>query len=195
MKIGYARVSTEDQNLDLQIELLQKENCELIYSEKKSGKNNDREEFHAMFKNVREGDVIIVYRMDRIVRSVKGMVELMDMLDKKKCSIKSITESFFDTTNPQGKMIMTILCSVAEWERDVIVSRTSAGQRRAREEGRLPGRVKGTILDKTVAKMEVIGAFMNEGRTQYWIAKHMGVGTGAISKIVKKMKEIDFKKD
>ena len=195
MKIGYARVSTDDQNLDIQLDLLKKENCELIYSEKKTGKNNDREEFHAMFKNVREGDVIIVYRMDRIVRSIKGMVELMDILEKKKCAIKSITEPFFDTTNSQGKMIMTILCAVAEWEREVIISRTSAGQRKAREEGRVPGRVKGTILDKTKVKMEVIGAFLNEGRTQYWIAKHLGVGTGAISKIVKKMKEIDFKKD
>lgn len=195
MKIGYARVSTEDQNLDLQIDLLQKENCELIYSEKKSGKNNDREEFHAMFRNIREGDIIIVYRMDRIVRSVKGMVELMDILEKKKCSIKSITEPFFDTTNPQGKMIMTILCSVAEWEREIIVSRTSAGQRKAREEGRFPGRATGTILDKTKAKMEVIGAFLNEGRTQYWIAKHLGVGSGSISKLVKKMKIIGLKKD
>lgn|SRR5574343_582474 len=195
MKIGYARVSTDDQNLDIQLDLLKKENCELIYSEKKTGKNNDREEFHAMFKNVREDDVIIVYRMDRIVRSIKGMVELMDILEKKKCAIKSITEPFFDTTNAQGKMIMTILCAVAEWEREVIISRTSAGQRRAREEGRVPGRIKGSILDKTKVKMEVIGAFLNEGRTQYWIAKHLGVGTGAISKIVKKMKEIDFKKD
>lgn len=193
MKIGYARVSTEEQNLDLQLDLLKKEECELIYSEKKSGKNNDREEFHAMFRNVREGDVIIVYRMDRIVRSVKGMVELMDILDKKKCSIKSITESFFDTTNPQGKMIMTILCAVAQWEREIIVARTSAGQKRAREEGRLPGRTRGTILDKTKVKMEVIGAFLNEGRSQYWIAKHLGMGRPAISKIVKKMKELGLK--
>jgi len=167
----------------------------LISYKKKTGKNNDREELHAMLGNVREGDVIMVYRMDRIVRSVKGMVELMDILEKKKCLIKSITEPFFDTTNPQGKMLMTILCAVAEWEREIIVARTSAGQRRAREEGRHPGRTKGMIMAKTISNMQVIGAFLNEGRTQYWISKHLGVGTGAISKIVKKMKEINFKND
>lgn len=139
-KIGYARVSTRDQNLDLQLVALKEAGCERVYSEKKSGLKQRPELAEAM-KYLRAGDILVVYKFDRLGRSMKDLLDIISTLQNKEVGIYSIMDNI-DTASASGKLMMHIFASLAEFERDLIIERTQAGRRAAMAKGKKMGRPK-----------------------------------------------------
>src|SRR6201993_2038538 len=135
MKIGYARVSTLEQNLDLQLRALEKAGCKKIFREKVSGANRDRPQFQRMLDQIRVGDTIVVWKLDRLARSTRDLLETMEVMLEAGGKFQSLSEPWADTTTHAGKMIMTIFAGIAEFERELIRERTSAGREAARKRG------------------------------------------------------------
>ncbi len=154
MKIGYARVSTKDQNLDLQIEALEKAGCEKIYQEKISGATKNRPELDDMISNLRKDDEVYVWRLDRLGRSLKHIIDLVLSLNVKGVVIKGISDGV-DTSTMSGRLFLNIMASLAEYERELIRERTNAGLQSARARGRTGGRPKG-FTKETVSKLLVM---------------------------------------
>ena len=142
MKIGYARCSTLDQNLDWQVDKLTREGCERIYQEKVSGTKADRPELNRMLDALRAGDTVVVCELTRLSRSTKDLFEIVDRIHAIGADVKSLGESWLDTTTPQGKLLFTIFAGVSQFERDLTRERTMAGLAAARARGRNGGRPK-----------------------------------------------------
>lgn len=140
MLIGYARISNaESQDTTVQITALREAGAERIFEESASGGRWDRPQLHRMLDQLRRGDILIVWKLDRLSRSLKDLLQIIDKVDKTGAGFKSLTESI-DTTTPAGRMMMQIVGSFAEFERAMIRERTRAGLDRARSEGRIGGR-------------------------------------------------------
>lgn len=142
MKIGYARVSTKDQNLDLQIDALKKSGVEEIHTEIVSGAKTERPVLAETLKKLRSGDVLVIWKLDRLGRSLRHLVELVPMLMKRGIGLLSLHDHI-DTTTPHGRLTFNIFASLAEFERDIIRERTQAGLAAARSRGRQGGRPPG----------------------------------------------------
>jgi DNA invertase Pin-like site-specific DNA recombinase len=138
MQIGYARVSTDDQSLNLQLDAL-RPRCRKIYSDKLSGKNRKRPGLEKAMKTLRPGDTLIVWRLDRLGRSLSDLIDIVSFLQAKGCEFQSVTESI-DTTSASGKLVFHILAALAEFERRLIAERTRAGLASARARGVKLGR-------------------------------------------------------
>ena len=141
MLIGYARVSTSDQTLDLQKDALEKAGCERIFTDTASGAKAERTGLDEALSYVRKGDTLVVWRLDRLGRSLKHLIETITKLNERGIGFKSITESI-DTTTSGGKLVFHIFGALAEFERDIIRERTQAGLSAARARGRKGGRPK-----------------------------------------------------
>ena len=141
MLIGYARVSTHDQNPDLQIDALKEAGCDKIFTDKVSGTVAKRVELEKLKEHLRPGDTLVVWRLDRLARSLKNLIEWIAELDEKEVAFKSLQESI-DTSTPSGKLVFHIFGALAEFERNLIRERTQAGLAAARARGRLGGRPK-----------------------------------------------------
>jgi DNA invertase Pin-like site-specific DNA recombinase len=154
-KVGYARVSTQDQSLDLQIDALEKAGCEKIFFEKASGVKTDRPELQNCLEYLRKDDVFVVYKLDRLGRTTKQLINLVEELQRKGIHFQAITNGI-DTSTPQGKFFFTIMAGFAEMERDLITERTKAGLEAARARGRKGGRPKTDqkVLDKAIRLYE-----------------------------------------
>jgi len=139
MRVGYARVSTGEQKLDLQRDALQEAGCERIYEEKTSGAAKERPELEKCLEALRDGDTLVVWRLDRLGRSLKDLVSKMEKLEERGADFVSLTEGI-DTTTAQGKLTFHIFGALAEFERELSRERTMAGLRAARERGRVGGR-------------------------------------------------------
>jgi DNA invertase Pin-like site-specific DNA recombinase len=139
IRIGYARVSTQDQSLDLQLDALKKVGCEMIYQEKISGMKDERPQLQELLKYARKGDVLVVYKLDRLGRSTKKLIEMTEELQELGIELVSIRDSI-DTTSAVGKAMFKMLAVLAEMERDLISERTRAGLESARARGRKGGR-------------------------------------------------------
>jgi len=150
MKIGYMRVSTFDQNLDLQEDALNKEGCDKIFSDKISGAKSktEREGLRNALDFMREGDVLVIYKLDRLGRTLKNLIEMVNDLSKKKMGLKSLSESI-DTTTANGKLIFHVFGAISEFERDIIRERTRAGLGAARARGKFGGRPR-KITDEKI---------------------------------------------
>lgn len=135
MKIGYARVSTRDQNLDLQLAALKKDGCQRVFQEKASGAHRHRPELKRILDQLRPGDTVIVWKLDRLARSTRDLLEIAETIRTAGASFRSLSEPWADTTSHAGKMIMTIFAGIAEFERDLICERTSAGRSAAKQRG------------------------------------------------------------
>ena len=135
MKIGYARVSTTDQDLKIQIELLKEAGCHKIYEEKESGARSDRPELKRCLSDIRHDDILVVCKLDRLARSTSHLLQLAESLKERGASFLSLGEPWADTTTHAGKMIMTVFAGIAEFERDLIRERTSAGRISAKKRG------------------------------------------------------------
>jgi DNA invertase Pin-like site-specific DNA recombinase len=135
MKVGYARVSTQDQSLDLQLRALKKAGCRKIFQEKASGGTRVRPEFQRMLDQLREGDVIVVWKLDRLARSTRHLLETVEIICDAGARFQSLSEPWADTTTHAGKMIMTVFAGIAEFERDLIRERTAAGRNAAKQRG------------------------------------------------------------
>ena len=151
MKIGYARVSTEEQNLDRQLDILKQAGCDRIYEEKVSGVKKDRTELNKILDQIRTGDVIIISDLTRLSRSVKDLFSLVEQIEEKGANIKSIKESWVDTTTAQGKLMFTIFAGISQFERDLISQRTIEGLNAARARGKNGGRPKKNDKDIKLA--------------------------------------------
>lgn len=140
MLVGYARVSTESQNLDMQVQQLEAAGCTKIFKEKITGTRSDRPEYQAMKEFVREGeDTIVVYKLDRLGRSLKHLIEEIQSLKDRNIGFRSLQEHI-DTNTSGGKLFFHIFAAIAEFERDIIKERTITGLEAARARGRLGGR-------------------------------------------------------
>lgn len=152
MQIGYARVSTQDQKPALQLDALKAIQCEKIFTEKASGAQRDRPELKAALDYLRPGDTLIVWKLDRLARSMKQLIDTVEMLNAKGIGFRSITEAI-DTTTPGGKLVFHIFGALAEFERSIIRERTKAGLASARARGKLGGRPRSwNDADITAAK-------------------------------------------
>lgn len=139
MLVGYARVSTQEQLLDLQTDALLVAGCEKIFSDKASGAATERKALTELLDYVREGDTLVVYKLDRLGRSLAHLLEVVATLEAKGVGFKSLTEGL-DTTTPGGRLVFHIFGSIAEFERGLIKERTNAGLKAAKARGRVGGR-------------------------------------------------------
>lgn len=139
MLVGYARVSTRDQNHALQVESLKAAGCDRVFMEKASGASRDRPELRAALDYIRGGDTLVVWKLDRLARSVRQLVETAEDLAKREIGLKVITQQI-DTTSPGGRLVFHMFAAVAEFERELMLERTHAGLASARAANRRGGR-------------------------------------------------------
>lgn len=149
MFIGYARVSTLDQDPEMQVDALKRAGCDKIYVERASGAKRDRPELMAAIDYARKDDTIIVWKLDRLARSLKQLIETVEGLEERGIGFKSLTETI-DTTTPGGRLVFTIFAGLAEFERSIIRERTVAGLEAARSRGRVGGRPR-SVSDEDLA--------------------------------------------
>ena len=139
MRIGYARVSTDDQTLDLQRDALKRARCREMYEEQAGGKNTGRPQLEGCLKSLREGDTLVVWRLDRLGRNLADLVKLIADLEQRKINFESLTEKI-ETNSPAGRLVFHVFAALAEFERNLIRERTVAGLKAARARGRAGGR-------------------------------------------------------
>ena len=137
--LGYARVSTVDQSLDAQIDALQRVGVKRIFEEKKTGKTRDRKQLEKLLEQPREGDVVVVTKYDRLARSLRDLIDIVEIIRERGAGFRSLGEDI-DTTTPTGRLIFHVFGSIAEFERERIVERTKEGLAAARKRGRVGGR-------------------------------------------------------
>jgi DNA invertase Pin-like site-specific DNA recombinase len=174
--IGYARVSTNGQDLALQQEALKAAGCEKVYAEKISGARSDRPQLARMVKALAPGDTIIVTRLDRLARSTLDLLHTVDAVTKAGAGFRSLADAWADSTTPHGKLMLTVLGGLAEFERSLIMARTQAGIERARERGVAFGRP--TKLNPNQRRM--IAKRYADGETAAALAREFEVGEATV---------------
>ena len=179
MNIGYARVSTLDQNLDLQLQALRKAGCKKIFREKVSGASRERPEFQRLLDQLRNGDTVIVWRLDRLARSTRDLLETMETVREAGARFQSLSEPWANTTTHAGKLIMTVFAGIAEFERDLIRERTSAGREAARQRGTHLGRPRKLNSEQRKLARRLI----DEGQSVREIADTFNVHTATIYRL------------
>jgi DNA invertase Pin-like site-specific DNA recombinase len=182
--IGYARVSTESQNLDLQIDALKKV-CEQIVEEKESGAKRDRPQLKRVLNQLKAGDTLTVYKLDRLGRSVKDLIDIVDELKKKQVAFCSLSENI-DTSSSAGKCFFHIIASISEMERDLIRERTLAGLAAARKQGKIGGRPEKFTPAQIKHAFELIG----QGKPRTETAKIMGMSRATLYRMLDKQQSI-----
>lgn len=170
MLIGYARVSTQDQNLELQLDALTKAGCQKVYEDKVSGTRGPRPGLAMVMKMLREDDILVVWKLDRLGRSVKQLVNLVGDLQKQGVQFKSLTDAI-DTSTPSGRFFFHVMASLAEMERELTIERTRAGLEAARKLGRKGGRKP----KMTNSKIESAKKLLASGVPPRDVAKNLGV--------------------
>ena len=170
MLIGYARVSTQDQNLDLQLQALKKAGCKKILDDQISGTRAQRPGLDKALELLREGDTLVVWKLDRLGRSVKQLVDLVNQLHEQGVQFKSLTDSI-DTSTASGRFFFHVMASLAEMERELIVERTQAGLAVARQLGRTGGRKR----RMTDSKIQSAKKLLANGVPPRDVAKNLGV--------------------
>jgi DNA invertase Pin-like site-specific DNA recombinase len=177
MKYGYARVSTSKQDYELQVEQLKAAGCERIFAEKVSGKSTDgRREFQRLMKALNPGDTVVVTKLDRLARSSRDLLNILGQLEEGACGFVSLGETWCDTTSDVGKLVITIMSGIAEFERKLILSRTEAGIAKAKANGKKFGRP--SRLD--VGEKRKIAERYAAGETMAQLAADYEVGEATI---------------
>ena len=179
MKIGYACVSILDRNPELQLQALKRAGCRKIFEEKISGSDCDRPEFRRMLDQIRESDIIVVWKLDRLARSTRDLLATIETIREAGGRFLSLSEPWADTTNHAGKMIMTVFAGIAEFERSLIRERTSAGRRAAKKRGVQFGRPKKLTLDQGALARRLVA----EGRPVREIALVFNVHPATIYRL------------
>ncbi|XTI73778.1 recombinase family protein (plasmid) [Acidithiobacillus sp. AC3] len=184
MRIGYARVSTQEQNNDAQIAALKAAHCTRIFEEKASAGRWDRPELHRLLDQLREGDVLVVWKLDRLSRSLKDLLHLLDKLQGLGVGFQSLTEAI-DTTTPAGRMMMQIVGSFAEFERAMLRERTRRGLDAAREAGRVGGRRPKLT---TLQRQQVVSMVTSGQKTAADAARLFNVHPSTVARLLAKSK-------
>lgn len=178
MLVGYARVSTQDQNPELQKDALEAAGCAKLFMEKASGSQRDRPQLQAALDYMREGDTLVVWKLDRLARSLKQLIETVESLEERKIGFRSLSEQI-DTTTSGGKLVFHLFAALAEFERGIIRERTTAGLTAARARGRVGGRppalTKGDLA-------QVRAMLADPDITVKQIATRMGVSVSTLYK-------------
>ncbi len=183
MIIGYARVSTQDQNPEFQVDALEKAGCEQIFQEKFTGKLRERPELLQCLRTLRKGDVLVVWKLDRLARSLKDLVEIVQDLNDREVGFKSVTEAI-DTTSSGGRLVFHIFGALAEFEHDLIRERTKAGLQAARARGRKGGR-KPSMSDSDIRKAAAMLSDPQITKTE--VAAHFGVTRTTLNASLKRI--------
>jgi DNA invertase Pin-like site-specific DNA recombinase len=179
MKIGYARVSTKDQNFGLQIDALQKAGCEKFYREVVSGARTERPVLDRVVDSLRTGDVLVIWKLDRLGRSLKHLVELVNTLRERGVGLQSLNDPI-DTTTPQGRLSFNLFASLAEFERDLIRERTQAGLSAARARGRNGGRPKGLSAQAEATACAAETLYLERKLSVRQIAARLGISKSTL---------------
>lgn len=181
MLVGYARVSTEQQSLDLQKDALKQHGCEKIYVDVISGSKKDRPGLTEALEYLRPGDTLVVWKLDRLGRSLRHLIETVNDLNEKEIGFQSLREAI-DTTTSSGKLFFHIMGSLAEFERDLIRERTKAGLQAARKRGRIGGRRR--VIDEQKKRM-LESLRQDPDLTQGELADMLGVSRTTIWRYMK----------
>jgi DNA invertase Pin-like site-specific DNA recombinase len=189
MKIGYARVSTADQNLDLQFNALTDYGCTTIYQEKISGKNTDRPELKNLSATLCKGDQVVVWKLDRLGRSLRDLVDLVAVFDEKEVNFVSLHDHI-DTTTATGRFTFNIFASLAEFEREIIRKRTKAGLVAARARGKKGGRPSGLSPKKLQLAMTALDLHDTGKYSILEISKRLQIPIATCYRYIKIVKEI-----
>lgn len=184
MKIGYARVSTHEQNLDLQKDALTEEGCTKIITDEVSGTKSERKGLSKIKLMLREGDTLVVWKLDRLGRSLKDLITWIGYLEEQGVGFKSITENI-DTTTPTGKLVFHIMGAMAEFERDIIRERTLAGLASARMRGRVGGRKPSISMHK---KQELVRLYESKTTNVASICELYGITKTTLYRYVREIK-------
>jgi DNA invertase Pin-like site-specific DNA recombinase len=181
MKIGYARVSTHEQNLDLQIDALKKDGCEKIITDEVSGSVADRPGLEKLKDLLREGDILVVWRLDRLGRTLRHLIEWINELEEQGIGFKSLHETI-DTSSSSGKLVFHIFGALSEFERNLIRERTRAGIEAARARGRQGGRPKKLKKDK---QQLVVDLYRDKKHSVKQICEMVGISKPTLYKYVR----------
>jgi DNA invertase Pin-like site-specific DNA recombinase len=179
MLLGYARVSTDAQSLEAQLAALKAAGCERVYSEKKSGADSSRQALAKLLKEAGAGDTVVVTRLDRLARSTRDLLNTLDRLGKDDVGFKSLRETSIDTTTPQGRLVVNILASISEFERELISARMGEGRKRAVAKGVKFGpkfKLNRFQRQEALARLEA-------GESQAEVARTYGVDRATISRL------------
>lgn len=179
MIVGYARVSSHDQDLSIQVDALQAAGCEKLFKEKVTGAKVDRIELAKLLKALRPGDVLVCHRLDRLARSTLQLLHLLHTLGERGIGFKSLCQPWCDTTSAMGRLVTTILSGFAEYEREIIRQRTTEGRERARAHGVKFGRKEKL---NTYQKQEALQR-LARGESQASVGRLLGVDQTTISRI------------
>jgi DNA invertase Pin-like site-specific DNA recombinase len=177
--IGYARVSTEGQTLQAQTEALHNANCERIFAEKQSGARSDRPQLAKAIAALAEGDCLVVCKLDRLARSTRDLLNTLAAIGDRGASFKSLGDAWADTTTPAGKLMLTVLGGLAEYERHLILARTSEGRQRAQARGVRFGRKPKLTVHQTQEALARRAA----GEALVEIARSCAVSHSTISRL------------
>lgn len=180
MYIGYARVSTDDQNLDLQKDALEQAQCEQVFKDQLSGAKSERPGLKQALEYARSGDTIVVWRLDRLSRSLKDLIEMVNQLEERGVGLKSLHEAI-DTSSSSGKLIFHIFGALAEFERNLIRERTQAGLQAARARGRFGGRPKSLSEDQQSVAVQL---YHDKKHTVAQICKMLGISKPTLYKYI-----------
>jgi len=175
MKIGYARVSTIEQNLSLQIDSLTQAGCERIFQDKISGAKDDRPGLNQAIEMLREGDTLVVWKLDRLARSLKSLITLIGELEDRGVDFKSVTDSI-DTSTPAGRFFFHVMSALTEMEKSLIVERTRAGLEAAKKQGRVGGRKP--VM--TESKLKAARKLLKSGELPKDVARDLGVSLATL---------------
>jgi DNA invertase Pin-like site-specific DNA recombinase len=176
MLVGYARVSTQDQNPELQLDALTQAGCEKIFTEKVSGAQRDRPHLTAALAFMRSGDTLVVWKLDRLARSIHQLIETVELLEQQQIGFRSLTEAI-DTTTPSGKLVFHIFAALAEFERSLIQERARAGLAAARARGRIGGRPPALSADDLAAAKALL---RDPNITVEQVAERLGVSPSTL---------------
>ena len=185
MKIGYARVSTQDQNLDRQLDNLRSAGCERIFNEKMTGTKSDRPELKTMLLTLRSGDVLVIDSFSRLSRSTKDLLDLVEKLTAMGVHLVSLKENL-DTTTATGKLMLTMLSALSQFERDLIAERTVDGLKAARARGRVGGRPS---LGSEKDRKQALAMYRSNAMTNSEIAQRFGVSLSTLNRWIKTEKQ------
>jgi DNA invertase Pin-like site-specific DNA recombinase len=182
-KIGYARVSTDDQDLAVQLEQLQAAGCDKIFSEKVSGANEDRRELNNLMDYVREDDVVVVCKLDRVARSTQHLLTITKTLEEKGVAFQVLNIAL-DTSTATGKLMLVMLAAIAEFERSMMLERQRDGIRHAKAKGAYKGR-----QPTARAQLPQILDLLGQGMTKVAVAKRLQINVSSVYRLVKDFRQ------
>lgn len=182
MRLGYARVSTDEQSLESQCQRLSAAGCEKLFEEKISGAARNRPKLEKLLEQLRKGDVLVVTRLDRLARSTSELLQIAERITEKKAGLQSLDEPWADTTSPSGRMIMTVFAGIAEFERTLILSRTQEGRLAAQARGVAFGRPKKMQPDQ----QELARDLVRDGKSISAVARTFNVHPATIYRVLER---------